>query len=563
MNKCLKTHMKSVARTENAELSAARAQGEGGGEEDYCVLTFYLLLKKRVSDRAGELAAHRAYLEGKDLKGRVYISYNGINVKISGPQAVATAYAEWVKRRPDFGEIQYATAPVPLQCPFYPHYYEKMSVFKARKTYAQLDKWEAQVGSSSNKNNNNKDGDIGDGSGYTPRVQVQAKAKAKSVNQCGKANMMAKLSKGISTGSIYEAAEEGVEFCVMNFYHLVDVASEEIELAAHKVYLEGKDIKGRIFISNQGINAQLSGPKAVTTKYAEWIKTRPNFGDLYYSTYASPGHAFPKLTVRSKALVSLLREMDLPVTDPKQRAEKVPPKKWREMLEKGQDTSGEVKEEEKPLLIDVRNDYEWDTGHFAGADKPQEYNFIETPTGREIYSGLEDVDRNKPIMMYCTGGIRCDIDSTVMRKQGFKNLYTLEGGIQKYLREEGDEHWKGSLYVFDSRMAVPTHLDSTKQDGQLKTVAPCAICGETEGQAPHLNCANVDCNKLFLACEKCKPKFKGCCCAECTTAPRLLRPIKKGGGYYAKFHKYREGSEEEGEENEGMGEDIEEVKAVE
>eukprot|EP00213_Chloropicon_mariensis_P007304 CAMPEP_0197474052 /NCGR_PEP_ID=MMETSP1309-20131121/5485_1 /TAXON_ID=464262 /ORGANISM="Genus nov. species nov., Strain RCC998" /LENGTH=427 /DNA_ID=CAMNT_0043013495 /DNA_START=306 /DNA_END=1589 /DNA_ORIENTATION=- len=342
--------------------------------------------------------------------------------------------------------------------------------------------------------------------------------------------------RAISTGTVYTAGIGDEPYCVMNFYHLVDVDDEETELEFHKRYLEGKDIKGRIFISNKGINAQLSGPETVAVKYAEWIKTRPNFSKLNYSTFPSPGHAFPKLIVRVKALVSLLRELDLPVTDPSMRAEKISPKRWKEMLESA-NSDEEEEEEKKPLLIDVRNDYEWDTGHFAGADRPVEYNFIETPTGKEVYNGLEDVDRDRPIMMYCTGGIRCDIYSTHMKQQGFKNMYTLEGGIQNYLRQEGEEHWKGSLYVFDSRMAVPPHLDSTRNDGNLKAVSPCAICGAT-AQAPHLNCANVDCNKLFLACEKCKPKFSGCCCEVCMSAPRQLRPIKKDGGYYAKLHVY-------------------------
>merc|ERR1719305_2056144 len=161
----------------------------------------------------------------------------------------------------------------------------------------------------------------------------------------------------------------------------------------------------------------------------------------------------------------------------------------------------------RPLVIDVRNDYEWDTGHFAGADRPEEYNFIDTPVD-EAYGCLDKVNKDRPIMMYCTGG------------------------IQNYLREEGDDHWKGSLYVFDSRMAVPPHLDSTRNDGHLPAVAPCAICG-ARADAPHLNCANVDCNKLFLACDKCKLEQQGCCCEVCTAAPRMLRPIKKDG-YYAK-----------------------------
>ena len=360
--------------------------------------------------------------------------------------------------------------------------------------------------------------------------------------------------KALTTGTVYCCAEGKGDgsggtkgpYCVVNFYHLVDVADEKAELEAHLSFLAEAelDIKGRVFISLHGVNAQLSGPEGDAVRYAEWIKTRPNFSDLHYRVFPSPGHAFPKLVVRNKALVSLLREQsDLEVTKPEKRAEKVSPEQWKTMLADANapedDEEGSAPKRQKPLLIDVRNDYEWDTGHFAGAQRPTEYNFIETPVGKEVYCGLDDVDKERPIMMYCTGGIRCDIYSTVMKRQGFKNLYTLDGGIQNYLREEGDEGWKGSLYVFDSRMAVPPHLDSTREDGKLVAVAPCALCAAA-AEAPHLNCANVDCNKLFLACEKCKPKYKGCCSEACTCAPRMLRPIKKEGGYYAKLHTYTE-----------------------
>ncbi len=90
-------------------------------------------------------------------------------------------------------------------------------------------------------------------------------------------------------------------------------------------------------------------------------------------------------------------------------------------------------------------------------------------------------------------------------------------------------------------MAVPPHLDSTREDGDIPAVSPCAICGG-QAQAPHLNCANVDCNKLFLACNVCRPKYFGCCCEACTSAPRLLRPIKKEG-YYAKLHTYNDNTD--------------------
>lgn len=130
-------------------------------------------------------------------------------------------------------------------------------------------------------------------------------------------------------------------------------------------------------------------------------------------------------------------------------------------------------------------------------------------------------------MIYCTGGIRCDVYGTYLRKKGFNKLYTLEGGIQNYMREEGLDHWNGSLFVFDGRMAIRQNKD---QQEELEAAAPCQVCGAT-AVLPHMNCANIDCNKLFIACEACKGNYRGCCCEACTDAPRLLRPAKTAGQY--------------------------------
>ena len=80
-------------------------------------------------------------------------------------------------------------------------------------------------------------------------------------------------------------------------------------------------------------------------------------------------------------------------------------------------------------------------------------HFNQTPTS-DLPQLLEDVDKERPIMMYCTGGIRCDIYSTILRQKGYNNLYSLKGGVARYLREMGSEHWKGSLFTFDDRIAI-------------------------------------------------------------------------------------------------------------
>jgi predicted sulfurtransferase len=138
--------------------------------------------------------------------------------------------------------------------------------------------------------------------------------------------------------------------------------------------------------------------------------------------------------------------------------------------------------------------------------------------------------------------------SSFLRAKGFNNLYTLEGGIQNYLRNQGPDHWKGSLYVFDGRMAIPGDLrglddqalGSTQSASQapLKAAIPCQVCGSPDTSLPHMNCANIDCNELFVACDSCKTKNSGCCCEECTRAPRLLRSAKTEGGHWGKWGNY-------------------------
>lgn len=332
-----------------------------------------------------------------------------------------------------------------------------------------------------------------------------------------------------------QTESDGEEYCVVNFYHLVDIENPEDSIERHRAYLKDKDVKGRIYISEQGINAQYGGLTADAVGYAEWlIENEARFGNLVYSVDPVTTHMFPKLRLQYKPnLISLAGGMSsIPVTNPEARAVKVRPTDWKDMLRNGVDGK-------RPVVLDVRNSYEWDAGHFEGAERPLEDNFNETPTestGDVIPRYLENLEPDTPVMMYCTGGIRCDVYSTYLKQKGFKNLYTLEGGIQNYMKKEGLDGWKGSLYVFDGRMAIRPNKDSQEP---LEAVAACALCGD-KAILPHLNCANVDCNKLFLACQKCQEDFKGCCCETCQDAPRLLRPIKPEGAYgqYSKMSTY-------------------------
>eukprot|EP00878_Enallax_costatus_P013237 GHUV01013838.1.p1 GENE.GHUV01013838.1~~GHUV01013838.1.p1 ORF type:complete len:497 (+),score=171.69 GHUV01013838.1:611-2101(+) len=336
-----------------------------------------------------------------------------------------------------------------------------------------------------------------------------------------------------------QAAVEG-EWSVLNFYHLVDIADPDEMLARHKQYIADHDLHsvcGRIYISKQGINCQGGGLKTHTQQYVSWVASQPEFQGLFHTLWPADGPMFPKLRLKLKpSLISLAGGMEaIPCTNPDMRATPLDPAAWRHKLAKA-DASKRV------VVMDLRNDYEWDAGHFDWAPRPDEEVFAETPAGGgpdELPSPLKGTDpENTEVMMYCTGGIRCDVYSALLHQKGYKNLYTLHGGIQNYLREEGNEHWKGSLFVFDGRMAINPALEGQLPEGAgLPAAVPCSMCGG-KASLPHVNCANIDCNELFIACNECKKQYHGCCCEECQAAPRLLRPIKINGGNYGNWGNY-------------------------
>ncbi|XP_076952264.1 rhodanese-like domain-containing protein 8, chloroplastic [Bidens hawaiensis] len=349
-----------------------------------------------------------------------------------------------------------------------------------------------------------------------------------------------------------EEDDEMGGFVVINFYRFVVIQEPELEVSKHLHFLQGRDIHGRIYINEQGINAQYSGPSEDAIAYANWIKKDERFKDILVQI--SPPihkHAFPRLKLRYKpSLVQMEGGVShLPLVDSSMRATPLTPSEWRKKLSNLNNKD--------VILLDVRNGYEWDIGHFNGAQRPNVDCFRSTTFG---LSESEDNDsdplaivnkENTEILMYCTGGIRCDVYSTILRQKGYKNLYTLKGGISHYLEREGPVEWIGNLFVFDSRLSLPpssvkhesTNDESIKHEvdnNKCNTVfAKCYICGSQVSELRHRNCANLDCNLLFLCCSSCMNELRGCCTLKCTSADRL-RPVLQGHERYKKWHHYRD-----------------------
>lgn len=306
------------------------------------------------------------------------------------------------------------------------------------------------------------------------------------------------------------------EYFVLAYYRFTPIADPHKEIADHKAFFEGKPITSRIYISESGINGQMSAARGAAEEYMNWMHANPLFENIHFKIHTYHENVFPRQTVKyRKQLVALDEEVDL-----SQIGEHVSPAVWKQLMER----------ENKPLLLDVRNDYEWAVGHFEGAVCPPCETFREF---REYADNLKsEVDpESTPIMMCCTGGIRCELYSSLLLKKGFKTVYQLNGGIINYGLEEGSKHWLGKLFVFDDRLTVPISDESSPSIGK------CYHCPETSDA--YYNCANMDCNRLFLCCSSCLHSLAGCCSEKCQRAPRL-RPYHEQDAHkpFRKAHHY-------------------------
>lgn len=285
-------------------------------------------------------------------------------------------------------------------------------------------------------------------------------------------------------------------YWVSTFYHFFSIEDPAKEVLLHKNFFADRDYKGRIYIDDQGINAQFSAPPELVKEYIDWIESRHNCSPIDLKYDPAEEHAFYKMSVKDRPLVAFGCRVDL-----EKRGEHLSPEKWRNKLE--EDTTPKV-------IIDARNSYESTVGHFEGAMLPTCKTFREF---RKMADELaEKVDPDTELMMYCTGGIRCEYLSSYFKEKGFEKVYQLEGGIIRYGQVEGSKGWKGKLFVFDDRLVAPM------QKGQNEIISQCTLCDEPSDT--YYNCANMDCNDLFLACKNCIERMEGCCCESCKNHPR-------------------------------------------
>jgi UPF0176 protein len=286
---------------------------------------------------------------------------------------------------------------------------------------------------------------------------------------------------------------------VLLYYHYVDIENPEELAAEHLEFCRDLGLKGRILIAKEGINGTVSGTIEQTEKYMEHMNNSPYFKEMVFKIDEAEGHAFKKMHVRPRPeLVTLRLEDDI---DPRKLTGK-----YLEPIE-----FYKAMQNENTIVLDARNDYEYDLGHFRGAVRPDIETFKELPDWvRKNRDKLE----GKKILTYCTGGIRCEKFSGWLVREGFEDVGQLHGGIATYGHdpEVQGELWDGKMYVFDERISVPVNKKEHVIVGKDHfTGEPCER---------YVNCANPECNRKILASEESEHKYLRSCCHECRTHPR-------------------------------------------
>ena len=266
------------------------------------------------------------------------------------------------------------------------------------------------------------------------------------------------------------------------------------------------DVLGRIYVANEGINAQISVPTENVGRFKEYLYSMEPLNGLRLNIAVDDdGKSFFVLDVKVRKKI-VADGIEDPAFDMANKGKYVNAEQFNQLTE-----------DPDTVVIDMRNYYEYEVGHFQNA--------IEVPsdTFREQLPMAVDMmkdNKGANIIMYCTGGIRCEKASAYMLHQGFKNVFHLEGGIINYARQIKEKGLKskfiGKNFVFDERLGEKITDD---------IIAHCHQCGKAADT--HTNCKNDGCHLLFIQCEDCAKKYEGCCCPECQETIHLPAERRK------------------------------------
>ena len=287
---------------------------------------------------------------------------------------------------------------------------------------------------------------------------------------------------------------------IILYYGFTPIEDPEAMKLWQKTLCETLGLKGRILISKHGINGTLGGDMSALKKYVRQTKEYPGFRGIDFKWSDGTGNDFPRLSVKArKEIVAFGAPDELKVDQAGvvNGGIHLRPEEVNQLVaERGDDV----------VFFDGRNAFEAKIGKFKNAIVPNTHtthDFI-----ADLESGRYDHLKDKPIVTYCTGGIRCEILTPIMKNRGFKEIYQIKGGIVRYgekFKDGEDSLWEGSLYVFDKRMNM-------EFSDKAKTIGECEKCSAPTSQ--FYNCADLGCRDLILLCQDCAAKPENLACQD-------------------------------------------------
>jgi len=320
------------------------------------------------------------------------------------------------------------------------------------------------------------------------------------------------------------AAEEG-DRIVLSFYKYALLSNPEQFRDQLYSDLQKIGVLGRIYVSGEGVNAQISVPNQKFVDFESYITEHSVLSGIRLNiAIESEKESFLKLKIktRKKIVADGLDDDSFDVTN---RGIHLDAKAFNKLTD-----------QEDTVIIDMRNHYESEVGHFEGAITPDVETFKES---LPIIDEMLQEHRDKNIVMYCTGGIRCEKASAYYKHRGFEKVYQLDGGIIEYARQAEAQglpnKFKGKNFVFDDRMGERISED---------IISKCHQCATSNDD--HTNCANEACHILFIQCGSCSDQYEGCCSEKCRDFKRLpqeeqdrLKPTMTFNGTLAGKGRYK------------------------
>ena len=306
---------------------------------------------------------------------------------------------------------------------------------------------------------------------------------------------MAVLHNRVSQKELKQRLLEETEHrTTISFYHYFLIPDPKAFRDEMYIHLNALKVFGRIYVAHEGINAQISVPDSNFENLKTFLYSiEPLNGIRLNVAVDDDGKSFWVLKIKEREKI-VADGIDDSAFDMQNRGRYVNAESFNKLTD-----------DPDTIVVDMRNHYEYEVGHFENAiEVPSDTFKDQLPVAAEMLGDAKD----KNIIMYCTGGIRCEKASAYLLHQGFKNVFHLEGGIINYanqVKERGlPSKFHGKNFVFDNRLGERITDE---------VIAKCHQCGNPADT--HVNCANEGCHLLFIQCEECRQKWEGCCSQDC------------------------------------------------